>query len=149
MASQALPTAAEILNRFYAAETTYMSAPPSERDFAGGMGQHLSQELTLLQSPDLPYSKSLYKGHAGFQQWSEEMAGLFDSLVVHEPKVFERDGDDEVVVSSTLKLGTREGGRKWEAPMVQIMRVDREKGVIVMIQPIYWDVAGLNRVVGK
>ncbi|KAK3678663.1 hypothetical protein LTR37_021463, partial [Vermiconidia calcicola] len=132
MASSAFPTAAAILDRFYAAETTYMAAPPSERDFAGGMGQHLSLDLTLLQSPDLPYSQPLYKGHSGFQQWSEEMAGLFDSLVVHEPKVFEREGDDEVVVSSTLKLRTREGGRRWEAPMVQIVRVDREKGVIMI-----------------
>ena len=94
----ALPTAAEILNRFYEAETAYMSAPPHLRDFANGMGLHLSPTLQLHQSPDLPYSQSLFKGHAGFQKWSEEMAALFDSLEVCEPKVFEREGESEVVV---------------------------------------------------
>lgn len=144
-----LPTAADILNRFYEAETIYMAAPEHERDFDSGMGLTLSTDLQLHQSPDLPYTQTLYQGHAGFQKWSEEMAALFDSLVVSDPKVFEREGDDEVVVTSVLKLRTREGGKRWEAPLSQIVRVDREKGVITMLRPIYWDVKGLNALLGK
>lgn len=145
------PTAAEILNRFYEAETKYMAAPPDQRDFAGGMGTVLSSNVKIFQSPDLPYSQSTYEGHAGFQKWGEEMAGLFDSLVVSDPKIFEQQGGeaDEVVVASTLKLRVRKTGERWEAPLLQVIGVDREEGKITFIRPFYWDVKGLNEVVGR
>jgi hypothetical protein len=85
-----LPTPAEILNRFYTAESIYMAAPPEKRDFAGGMGKTLAQDFKLYQSPDLPYSQNEYNGHEGFQVWSSEMASLFDSLEVTDPQVFEQ-----------------------------------------------------------
>ena len=142
-----LPTPAEILAQFYEAETKYMAASPEDRDFASGMGRVLSPNLRLYQSPDLPYSQSEYHGHEGFQVWSEEMANLFSGLVVSDPNVFELEGSDEVVVSSTLKLKTKEGGRSWEAPLLQIMGVDRKEGVITSIRPFYWDVEGLKKIV--
>jgi uncharacterized protein len=58
-----LPTAKEILDRFYAAERVYMSAPPAEADFSG-MGATLSPQIKLYQSPDLPYGGE-YEGHEG------------------------------------------------------------------------------------
>ncbi len=144
-----LPTAAEILKRFYDAESVYMAAPSGERDFAGGMGKVLSPKVEIHQSPDLPYSQSLYEGHEGFIKWSEEMAGFFDKLEVTDPQVFEREGADEVVVSSVLKLRTRNGGKEWEAPLLQTIGVDREKGWLLFIRPFYWNVGGLKEVVGK
>lgn len=144
-----LPTAAEILKKFYDAETVYMAAAPADRDFAGGMGKVLSPKVEIHQSPDLPYSQSLYEGHEGFIKWGEEMAGFFDKLEVTDPKIFEREGADDVVVSSVLKLRTRDGGKDWEAPLLQIIGVDREKGCILFIKPFYWNVGGLNVVVGK
>lgn len=54
-----LPTAASILQRFYDAETVYMSLPETSRDFGSTMGATLSPDIKLYQSPDLPYSQSL------------------------------------------------------------------------------------------
>ncbi|KAK5163134.1 uncharacterized protein LTR77_010918 [Saxophila tyrrhenica] len=143
------PTATEILARFYEAESIYLAAPPHERDFANGMATVLSPDFELYQSPDLPHSQSLYEGHAGLLNWSEEMAALVDQLKVADPKFFEREGADEVVVISVLKLRTREGGRKTELPLLQIVSVDREKGWITSTRPFYWDVAGLRGLVGR
>jgi ketosteroid isomerase-like protein len=145
------PTPAEILDCFYKEETKYMAAPPDQRDFAGGMGTVLSPNVKIFQSPDLPYSQSIYEGHDGFQKWGEEMAALFDSLVVSNPRVFEGAGAEasEVVVASTLKLRVRKTGEKWEAPLLQIIGVDRLEGQITSIRPFYWDVKGLNAAVGK
>jgi hypothetical protein len=58
-----------------------------------------------------------------------------------EPKVFERAEGDEVMVLSTLRLETK-AGEVWAREMVQIVRVDRDKGVIVEITPFQWDVRG-------
>ena len=118
MASK-LPTAAEILTKFYEAEAKYMSASPEQRDFEGGMGKTLSPNLVVYQSPDLPYSQSKYEGHEGFQKWAEEMTVLFSSLAVDDPKFFEREGADDVVVTSQLKLKARATGEMLENPMVQ------------------------------
>ena len=64
MASKTLPTAAEILDRFYAAERIYMSASPEERDFSG-MAATLAKDLKLSQSPDLPWGGE-YEGPCRF-----------------------------------------------------------------------------------
>ena len=141
------PTPAEILNRFYEAETLYMASAPSERDFSNTMGVHVSPDIHLFQSPDLPWGGD-YQGHAGFQKWSEAMGSYFSSLEVLEPKVFEKDGADEVVVTSTLKLTVKGDDKQWIAPLVQVMKVDREKEWIVEIRPMYWNVAGLRELLG-
>lgn len=144
-----LPTPAEILNKFYKAETAYMAVQPEERDFASGMGVTLSPDVIIYQSPDLPYSQSEYHGHEGFQKWGTEMAGLFSKLVVAEPKVYEREGADEVLVLSTLELTSRDTGEDINSPLCQVIGVDREKGVITFIRPFYWDVEGLKKSIGK
>lgn len=146
--NSALPTAADILDRFYKAETVYMSLPAEQRDFQSTMGLTISPDIELYQSPDLPYG-GVYHGHDGFLEWSEAMSSYFSELEVLEPKVFEREGADEVVVLSTLKLKTRSTGKAWVAPLAQAVKVDREKGLITMIRPFYWDVKGLNEVLGK
>lgn len=144
-----LPTPVEILNKFYKAETIYMASPPEDRDFASGMGVTLAPDVIIYQSPDLPYSHTEYHGHEGFQQWGAEMAGFFSKLVVAEPKVYERDGADEVLVVSTLELTSRDTGKDINLPLCQVIGVDREKGVITFIRPFYWNVEGLKKAIGK
>ncbi|EME88407.1 uncharacterized protein MYCFIDRAFT_192586 [Pseudocercospora fijiensis CIRAD86] len=140
-------TPAEILQKFYDAETIYMAASPENRDFANGMGKTLSPNLKLYQSPDLPYG-GVFEGHAGFQDWSQRMASYFDKLEVTDPQVFEQAGSDAVIVASTLKLRVRKTGKDLVNPLLQKISVDREKGVITEIRPFYWDVKGLNEALG-
>lgn len=148
MASK-LPTPAEILDKFYKAETIYMAVPPEKRDFANGTGTTLSPDVIIHQSPDLPYSQSEYRGHEGFQQWGQEMAGLFSKLIVADARVFEREGTNEVLVSSRLELTSRDTGKDITLPMVQIVGVDYSKGWITSIRPFHWDVEGLKRDIVK
>lgn len=146
MSEKTPPTAVEILNRFYATERIYMSAPPDKRDFTG-MAATLSPTMTLHQSPDLPYGGT-YSGHEGFLNWSQEMAERFDVVDVQNPRVLE-GGGDEVVVLSELKLRVRRTAEEWLKPFAQVVKVDRAQGAITEIRPFYWDVKGLNDVLGK
>lgn len=140
-----LPTPKEILDRFYAAESIFMAAPDTTRD-PTDMLATLSPKIQVHQSPDLPWGGE-YVGHEGFAAWGERMTSYFSSLEVLEPKVFERAEGDEVMVFSTLRLKTHKG-EVWEKPMVQVVRVDRQEGVIVEITPYQWDVKGLTAFVG-
>lgn len=141
-----LPTPKQILDRFYAAEAIFMAHPdPSTRDPAPMLAT-LSPALVVHQSPDLPWGGE-YVGHEGFARWGAIMTSFFSSLEVLEPRVFEREGGDEVMVMSTIKLVTKDG-RVWEKGMVQLVKVDREEGVITEITPWQWDVAGLRKFLG-
>ncbi|KAM0715169.1 hypothetical protein Q7P37_009634 [Cladosporium fusiforme] len=145
-----LPTALQILNTFYAAETVYMSSPPSTRS-PTDMLSVISPDIKLHQSPDLPWGGE-YSGHEGFLAWGEAMGKYFANLEVLEPKVFEEEGagggdGNEVVVRSRLRLTLKEGV-VWEKGLVQVVRVERERGWIVEITPFYWDVRGLREVLG-
>jgi ketosteroid isomerase-like protein len=75
------------------------------------------------------------------------MTSYFRSLEVLEPRVFEQADGDEVMVFSTLRLETKKG-EVWEKPLTQIVKVDRDEGVIVQITPFYWDVQGLKKLLG-
>jgi len=138
-------TPKQILDRFYAAEAIFMAAPDSSRD-PTDMLSTLSPNLQVHQSPDLPWGGE-YVGHAGFAAWGAIMTSYFSSLEVLEPRVFERAEGDEVMVFSTLRLKTK-GGEVWERNMTQLIRVDREEGVIVEITPFQWDVQGLRKLLG-
>jgi hypothetical protein len=140
-----LPTPKEILARFYAAEAIFMAAPDDARD-PTDMLATLSPTIRVHQSPDLPWGGE-YVGHEGFAAWGAIVTSYFKSLRVMEPKVFERAEGDEVVVLSTLRLETK-AGEVWAREMVQIVRVDRDKGVIVEITPFQWDVRGLRELLG-
>ena len=78
------------------------------------------------------------------------MTSYFSSLEVLEPRVFEsaETDSDEIMVFSTLRLRTRQGGVVWERPLTQVVRVNRGEGVVLEITPFYWDVAGLRRILG-
>ncbi|KAL9067324.1 MAG: hypothetical protein Q9157_006837 [Trypethelium eluteriae] len=133
MSTNVLPTAADILNRFYEAERIYMSAPLTEGDFSG-MAATLASDVKLIHSP-------------GFRKWAEEMSRYFDIVDVQNPQVLENG--DLVVVVSNLKLRVRESQQEWENPFTQVIKVDRQKGVITEIRPFYWDLKGLNAVLRR
>nr|POF02509.1 hypothetical protein CFP56_58140 [Quercus suber] len=139
-------TPSQILERFYAAERAYMAAPEESRDSSSFLAC-LSPTLILSQSPDLPWGGDFH-GHEGFLQWSESMAKRFDILDVRDPRVFE-NGDDAVIVYSTLHLRLRKTGQMWEKPLLQLVGVDAEKGLITKMQPFYWDVKGLKDLLGE
>lgn len=138
-------TPKQILDRFYAAEAIFMAAPDSSRD-PTDMLSTLSPNLKVYQSPDLPWGGE-YVGHAGFAAWGAIMTSHFASLEVIEPRVFERAEGDEVMVFSTLRLKNKAGEVR-EKPMTQLIKVDREEGVIVEITPFQWDVQGLKQFMG-
>lgn len=150
MASTSLPTAAEILSKFYAEETAYMSHPPDQRDFASGMAACLSPDFVCYQSPDLPWGGE-WHGREGLKRWIDTMSSYWSALEVLEPKFYERVGEDgkgSVLVESVLRLQARGTGEVWQKPLVQIIKVDREQGWIESIQPFYWDVRGLRDALG-
>ena len=66
-----------------------------------------------------------------------------------DPKVYEREGADEVVVVSRLELTSRDTGKGIELPLAQIVVVGRKAGVITSMRPFYWDVEGLKKAIGK
>jgi ketosteroid isomerase-like protein len=139
------PTPKEILDRFYAAEAIFMAAPDATRD-ATDMLSTLSPKIKVHQSPDLPW-RGEWIGHEGFAAWGATVTSYFRSLEVLEPRVFEQADGDEVMVFSTLRLQTKKG-EVWEKPLTQIIKVDRDEGVIVQITPFYWDVQGLKKLLG-
>jgi hypothetical protein len=136
-----LPTAKEILNRFYDAERIYMSAPPSEAD-SSGLAATLAPDVKLIQSPDLPYG-GVFEGVEGFLNWARQMNELFSGVDVQDPEILE--GENKAVVLSTVYFTVRRTGEVLKRPLVQIVCVDREKGVITEMTPVYWDVEGLKK----
>lgn len=138
-------TAEEVLKRFYAAERIYMAQPAESREF-GDLGKTLAANCKVHQSPDMPYGGE-YEGHAGFMKWSEAMASCFDKMEVIEPSIL--DNGKDVIVLSTLKIRVRKSGEELHDPLIQAVKVDREKGLITEIRPFYWNVRGMNEALGR
>ncbi|KAF2239341.1 hypothetical protein EV356DRAFT_502372 [Viridothelium virens] len=110
------------------------------------MAATLASDVKLIHSPDVPYG-GVYEGPEGFRKWAEEMSRYFDIVDVQNPQVLENG--DLVVVVSNLKLRVRESQQEWENPFTQVIKVDRQKGVITEIRPFYWDLKGLNAVLRR
>ena len=142
--STSLPTAKEILDRFYDAERVYMAAPPGTAD-SSALAATLAPDVKLIQSPDLPYG-GVFVGVNGFLDWAKQMNELFSGVDVRDPEVLE--GENKAVVLSTLYATVRRTGAVLKIPFVQIIKVDREKGVITEMIPVYWDVEGLKKALG-
>lgn len=139
-------TPLSILQSFYDAERIYMSAPESERDFAG-MAKTISPDMKLYQTPALPYGGT-YIGPDGFLEWARQMASYFSVIDVQDPEVFEKEGSDKIVVVSSVRFVPRKTGEELRHPLAQIVRVDLEKGVMTEMRLMYWDVAGVNQALG-
>lgn len=118
-----------------------MAAPPSKAD-SSSLAETLAPEVKLVQSPDLPYG-GVYEGVEGFLDWARQMNELFSGVDVQDPEVLE--GEDKAVVLSTAYFTVRRTGEILKRPLVQIIKVDRKRGVITEMKPFYWDVEGLKR----
>ncbi len=139
-------TARSILESFYAAERTFMSAAPSERDFSA-MAATMSADFIGYQTSALPYAGT-YIGPAGMQEWSQKMASHWSAIDVQDAEFFESEGSDRVVVLSTIHAKVAKTGEELTLPFAQEVRVDLEKGVMTEMRPFYWDVARVNEALG-
>lgn len=141
-------TPLSILTAFYDAERIYMSAPESERDFSA-MAATIAPTMQLYQSPALPYGGT-YVGRDGFQRWSRQMADCFRVVDAQDVEVFEsqQQGADRVVVSCWVRFVARKTGREGRQPLVQVVKVDLERGWMVEMRVMCWDVAGVREVLG-
>ncbi|KAJ9659134.1 hypothetical protein H2198_003276 [Neophaeococcomyces mojaviensis] len=140
-----MPTANEIMEQFYSAERVFMSSPPDQADFSG-MAKVFSPDIVFRQTPALVYG-GVYEGHEGFRRWAKRMNEYFSKVDVHPSNVLEK-GDD-VVILMTVDFKVRKTGEEFSMPMAQHVKVDQEKGVIVEFWPYYWDVALVNKMLGK
>lgn len=61
--------------------------------------------------------------------------------------MFEKDGSNEVLVLSMLKLRARATGQALDMPLTQVFKVDRQKEVITEIRPFYWTAKGVHKAV--
>lgn len=128
--------AIEVLERFYAAERTYMAAGGAQ---AGanfdGMAATLDPDIQLHQSPDLPWGGE-WSGHQGFKDWSVEMSSHFDVVDVQDAQYFE--SGSQVVILCRLVTHSIATGETLDYPMAQVVTVER--GRITEFRPFYWNV---------
>jgi hypothetical protein len=128
-------SAREVLTRFYAAETEYLS--PEGGDF-GVMAELLDPGVAIYQADALPYS-GVWRGHDGFKRWMEAFGEVWLSLEVRDPQIFE---SGETVFSRSTCFGvSRRTGRSVDWPLLQQIKI--ENGLIKEIWPFYWDTAYL------
>jgi uncharacterized protein len=142
IASSDMPlTPKEILVRFFDAERTYVSTDPADAD-PTLFTATLAPDVKLIQSPDLPYGGT-YEGIEGFLDWGKQMNAIFSKADVEDPEVLE--GENKVVVLSTVHFTVRRTGESFSRPLVQVAKVDTDKGVITEMRPVYWDVGGIKK----
>jgi uncharacterized protein len=137
-------TPLSILNAFYNAERVYMSSPPETRDFSG-MAATISPNMTLYQTPNLPYSGT-YHGVAGFKEHFDKMGQYYNEVDVQDVEVFE--GKDGVVVYCDVRFVIKKTGKEERQRLCQVVKVDLEGGVMKEMRVFYWDVKGLVELFG-
>ncbi len=107
---------------------------PGGAGFAA-MAATLDENVTLHQSPDLPFGGT-YVGHDGYRSWADAMSAIFESVDASAPVFYE--AGDTVVTVCTLTTRTRGTGETISLPMVQIVTV--KEGKITDFRPFYWNV---------
>ena len=130
------PSPRDVIQRFYAAEGAYMNAggAGAGASFAD-LAATLDPDVVLHQSPDLPWGGEFH-GHAGYEDWAQQMSRAFDQLAVQDARFF-TDGDT-VVITCRLVTRSRASGRALDLPMTQVVRVRGDR--IVEFRPFYWNV---------
>lgn len=136
MAEQTQPAAAVAsLQRFYAAESTYLLA--AEPDF-GPVAVTLDPECVIYQPDSLPYGGE-WRGHDGFEAWIKAFASIWSSLEVKEAEIFPLG--DIVVSRSKVYARARANQHETTWPLLQFFRI--REGRILELRPFYWDTAAL------
>ena len=82
-------------------------------------------------------------GHAGYEDWAQQMSRAFDRLEVADTRVF--TGGDTVVITCRLITRSRASGETLDLPMTQVVRVRDER--IVEFRPFYWNVPAYHETV--
>ena len=134
--STSLRSPKDVLEAFYDAERTFMRAG----GLSGGasfdaMAATLDENVTLHQSPDLPFGGT-YVGHDGYRRWAEAMSAIFAEVDAQNAEFFVRG--DAVVIVCTLVTHTRGTREVMRSPMVQLVTV--VGGKITEFRPFYWNV---------
>ena len=134
----------EVIERFHAAEALYMKAgnAGAGASFAG-LAETLDPEVSLHQSPDLPWGGEFH-GHAGYEDWARRMNAAFDQLQVGDRRFFVEG--DTVIVTCRLVTRSRATGSTLDLPMAQVVRVRGDR--IVDFRPFYWNVPAYREAVG-
>jgi hypothetical protein len=112
------------------------------------MAAVLLPDHKLIQSPGLPYG-GVYDGHQGFlNRWRR---WLRDSTLwmLRSLRFVENEAGDKVVVLSNVRFIVKAAQEELKDSFCQVMKVDKEAGVITEMRPFYWDVAGLNAALAK
>ena len=126
----------DVIERFYEAEAIYMNAGGADAGASfAGLAATLDPDVVLYQSPDLPWGGE-FRGHAGYENWAQQMSRAFDRLEVADTRVFTEG--DTVVITCRLVTRARASGETLDLPMVQVVRV--ASGRIVEFRPFYWNV---------
>ncbi len=128
-------TPVDVLKRFYDAEAAYMTAGGGAGASFDAMAATLDPEVVLHQSPDLPWGGEFH-GHAGYEDWAQQMSRAFDRLDVRDIGFFSHG--DTVVVTCRLVTRSRASGQTLDLPMAQVVRVQGDR--IIEFRPFYWNV---------
>ena len=137
------PDPIDILRRFYAAESVYLSAG-GRGDFSP-MADTLAKDCVMLQPDSLPY-RGCWRGHDGYRRWMDAFAEAWSSLDVREPHM-NPCGEDLVFVRSTVHATARGSGHELTWPLLQMIQLRR--GLIARIEPFYWDTHPLVAALGQ
>ena len=133
----------DVIERFYEAEAAYMNAGGADAGASfAAMAATLDPYVVLHQSPDLPWGGE-FRGHAGYEDWAQQMSRAFDRLEVADTRVF--TGGDTVVITCRLITRSRASGETLDLPMTQVVRVRDER--IVEFRPFYWNVPAYRETV--
>ncbi len=125
----------QVLERFYAAERTFMQSAVEDSSGFDAMRATLDPAVVLHQSPDLPYGGE-FRGHEGYRRWAEAMRNIFDRVDARSPAFYEKG--ETVVVTCELVTRIRVTGNELRLPMVQVVTV--QSGKIIEFRPFYWNV---------
>ncbi len=125
----------QVLERFYAAEQTYMQTEHGGEASFDAVQATLDPEVVLHQSPDLPYGGE-FKGHEGYRKWADAMRAIFDRVDARNPEFYENG--ETVVITCDLVTRARRTGEEMRLPMAQVVTV--RDGKIVEFRPFYWNV---------
>ncbi|AWT51484.1 nuclear transport factor 2 family protein [Mycolicibacterium smegmatis] len=127
-------SAIEVLHRFYAAEAAYMESEP--KDFAV-VAATLHPDCVMHQPEALPYAGQ-WHGYQGFERWMAAFSEVWSSLTVTAPQFYSA-GPDVVFVRSTVHATARANRAQLSWPLLQMITI--KDGLILEIQPFYWDTA--------
>lgn len=135
-----MTTAANVLKRFYEAESRYVSSGGT--DF-GPVAETLHPEVVIVQADSLPFGGE-WRGHEGFESWMRAFGEAWSAAAARDVR-FVEDGDT-VVVLATMEATARATGRSVRAPICHAVRV--RDGLLAEFRVFYWDTVATIQALG-